>query len=390
MTTIDLSEAVTPLLATARAFRPRLLAERDRIETERRLPDDLAADLAAAGFFRISLPAAYGGLDLKPAEGLLIFEELAKADPAVAWCVWNGNTYWTVARLDARAAAEIFSAPAVITANSTQPKGRAEVVDGGYRVSGRWSLVSGCQISEWLQLHCIVHEGGSPRPTPAGTPQRRHMYCRTADCRIVDTWSAGGLRGTGSHDVIVEDLFVPEHCGSWHSDPLVLPEPRYRFPSSTRVGPGCGALALGIARAAIEALIELGGAKRPEVSRGTLSEDHGAQARLAQAEALVGSARLLLFETVERLWSQVLADGEADAAGCMRVRLATNHAVNSAVQAVDLLYLSGGATSLYTSFPLERAFRDVHAMTQHAVVHPRVMEAAGRVLFGLEPDTPIF
>lgn len=390
MTMLDAGEAVTPLLETARAFRPRLLAERDRIEADRRLPDDLAADLAAAGFFRIFLPAEYGGLDLPPAEGLLVFEELAKADPAVAWCVWNGNTYWTVARLDPRAAAEIFATPSVITANSTQPQGRAEVVDGGYRLSGRWSLVSGCQIAEWLQLHCLVHQDGSPRLTPAGTPQRRHLYCRTADVRIVDTWSAGGLRGTGSHDVIAEDLFVPEHRASWYSDPFVLTEPRYRFPSSTRVGPGCGALALGIARAAIEALIELGGAKRPEVGRGTLSEDHGAQARLAQAEALVSSARLLLFGAVEQLWNEVLAVGEADAALCMRVRLATNHAVNSAAQAVDLLYLSGGATSLYTSFPLERAFRDVHAVTQHAVVHPRVMEAAGRVLFGLEPDTPIF
>jgi alkylation response protein AidB-like acyl-CoA dehydrogenase len=190
--------------------------------------------------------------------------------------------------------------------------------------------------------------------------------------------------------VTAEAIFVPEHRASWYSDPLVLPEPRYRFPSSNRIAPGCGALALGVVRKAIEALIALGGATRPEVSRGKLSEDHGAQARLAQAEALVCSARLLPFDAVKQLWQQVLADGEADATGCMRVRMATNHAVNSAVQAVDLLYLSGGATSLYTSFPLERAFRDVHAMTQHAVVHPRVMESAGRVLFGLEPDAPIF
>jgi alkylation response protein AidB-like acyl-CoA dehydrogenase len=137
-----------PLVETAKALRPRILAERARIETARRLPDDLAQELARAGFFRIFLPAAYGGLDLPPTAAAQVFEELSRRpDASVAWCVWNGNTYWTTARWPKEVGQALFADPNMILANSTRPSGRAEVVEGGYRLSGRWSLVSKCQIS---------------------------------------------------------------------------------------------------------------------------------------------------------------------------------------------------------------------------------------------------
>lgn len=384
------TQSATSVLDAARALRPRLLDERDRIEADRRLSAELAKELANEGLFRLSLPRAYGGLEVTPMASMEVFEELARADASVAWCVWNGNAYWTTPQFSETAAREIFSDPSVIVANSTQPKGRAVAVEGGYRVSGQWSLVSGCQISDWIQLNCIVHDEDQPRRLASGAPVMRFMFCRTADCQILDTWSAGGLRGTGSHDVVAQDLFVPDRHASSFTDPLVLTEPRYRFPSWTREIPGCGAMALGIARGVIDALVELARVKRPERSAQTLMEDRGAQARVAQAEALVSSARLFLFDAVERLWTEVANGGEVTMEGRARIRLAANHALTSAVQAVDLVYLTGGATSLYTSAPFERAARDVRAMTQHIAMHPRVMETVGRVLFGLEPDSPIF
>src|SRR6267378_3150014 len=133
----------TALLEVARAFRPRIIVQRDRIEAARRLPEDVARELARAGFFRIFLPAAYGGLDLTPMAGIEVFEELARADASVAWCVWNGNTHWTAAQLSPEAARTIHADPAIVTANSTRASGEAHVVAGGYRVNGRWSLVSG-------------------------------------------------------------------------------------------------------------------------------------------------------------------------------------------------------------------------------------------------------
>jgi alkylation response protein AidB-like acyl-CoA dehydrogenase len=379
----------TTLLEAARDFRPRILAERERIEAGRRLPDDLVRQLARAGFFRIFLPKVYGGLDLSPGAATEVFEELARADASVAWCVWNGNTYWTTARWAREVGRAVFADPDTILANSTRPSGRAEVVEDGYRVSGRWSLVSGCQFSAWFILMCTVHEGGKPRLTPSGPPELRFMLCPAADCEIVDTWTVSGLRGTGSHDVVVQDRFVSAPYASSHTDPLVLTDLRYRIPISSRIHPGLGAIALGIARSAIEALIELAGGKRHERTNQALSEDRGAQARLSQAEALVCSARLFLFDTIERVWRDGIAGREPTVDARAHGRLANWHAVTSACQAVDLVYLAGGATSLYANYPIERAFRDVHAITQHIGVHPRTLETAGRILFGLESDVPL-
>jgi alkylation response protein AidB-like acyl-CoA dehydrogenase len=233
---------------------------------------------------------------------------------------------------------------------------------------------------------CMVQKDGKPSLTPSGAPESRFMLCPTADCEIIDTWTVGGLRGTGSHDVVARNLFVPARYASFFTDPVVLPGPRYQFPFASRVTSGVGAIALGIARSAIEALVDLAGEKRHERTSLSLREDRGAQTRLSQADALVRSARLFLFDTVSRLWDDVLAGRSATIEGRAQVRLANWHAVSSAAQAVDLVYLTGGATALYASCPLERAFRDVHALTQHIAVHPRTLETTGRVLFGLEPE----
>ena len=370
-------------------MRPRIVAERDRVEASRRLPEELTRDLARAGFFRILLPEAYGGLDLTPMEAMEVLEELARADASVAWCVWNGNTHWTTAQLAPEAARTIHADPDVVTANSTRASGHAQIAAGGYRVNGRWSLVSGCELATWMVLLCVVDEDGKPRLTPTGAPETRFMLLPSTECEIVDTWNVGGLRGTGSHDVVVRDRFVPKSYGSSFTDPHILSEPRYRIPAFSRVIPGLGAMALGIARTAIETLIEIAFEKQLQRTNQILRENHGAQIRISQAESLVRSARLFLFDSLEQLWSTLTVTGEASMEARSVVRLAASHAVTSAVQAVDLVYIAAGASALYTSCPLERAFRDVHAITQHIGVHPRVLETTGRVLFGLEPDTPL-
>jgi len=377
------------LLGAASGLRPRIIAERDRIEASRRLPEEFARELAQAGFFRIFLPAAYGGLDLTPTDGIAVFEELARADASVAWCVWNGNTHWVAAQLPPQTMRAIHGEPEIITANSTRASGQAHLVPGGYRVSGRWSLVSGCELASWMVLWCVVNEEGKPRLTPSGSPENRFMLLPAAECEIVDTWTVGGLRGTGSHDVVVRDAFVPTGYDANFFDPYVLPELRYRIPAFSRVIPGLGAMALGIARSAIETLSEIAGVKMPQRTTHMLRDTPDAQVRVSQAESLVRSARLFLFDSVDRLWQVLLATGEVTMEARAHARLAASHAVSSAVQAIDLMYVAGGASSMYTGCQLERAFRDVHAMTLHIGVHPRVMQSTGRVLFGLEPDTPL-
>ena len=377
------------LLSIAQGLRAHIISQRDVIEASRRLPEGLAHELARAAFFRIFLPSAYGGLDMAPTDGMAVFEELAKADASVAWCVWNGNTHWTAAQLSPEAAHAIHDDPEVITANSTRPSGQAHVVANGYRVTGRWSLVSGCELASWMVLWSVVHEDGKPRMTSAGGPEIRFMLLPAQQCEMIDTWTVGGLRGTGSHDVAVHDVFVPTAFGSGFFDPYVLPEPNYRIPAFCRVIPGLGAMALGIAFTAIETLKDIAGAKMPTRTTQMLRDTPDAQVRVSKAEALVRAARLFLFDSVQRLWTMLLATGEVPMETRAHARLAASHAVASAVEAVDLMYIAGGASSLYASCPLERAFRDVHAMTPHIGVHPRVMQSTGRVLFGLESDTPL-
>jgi alkylation response protein AidB-like acyl-CoA dehydrogenase len=377
------------LLAAARALRPAILAERARIEEARRLTPGLARELAAQGFFRLFLPRTYGGLDLTVVQGLAILEELARADASVAWCVWNGNTHWVAAQLPTDTMRALHGPPDTVTANSTRASGRAEKVEDGWRVSGRWSLVSGCELASWMVLLAVLQEGGKPLITTAGAPQSAFMVVPAASCKIIDTWTVGGLRGTGSHDVAISDVFVPATHAVGFFDPFVLPEHRYRMPPFCRVIPGLGAMALGIASTAIECLLELAPGKQLQRSQQVLRENHGAQMRVAEAQALVRAARLYLFDSVERLWRVVLQTGEPPIGARAEARMAAWHAVMSAARAVDLMYAAAGASALYTSSPLERAFRDVHAITQHIGVHDRVMESAGRVLFGLEPDTPL-
>ena len=382
----DIANGVA-LRASICDFQQRIIACRDAIETSRRVPEDLACGLARAGFFRIFLPAAYGGLDFTPMDGIAVFEELAKADASVAWCVWNGNTHWTAAQLSPEAAHAIHDSPDVITANSTRPSGQANVVDGGFCLAGRWSLVSGCELADWMVLLSVVHDGG--RTASSGGSEIRFMLVPANQCEIVDTWTVGGLRGTGSHDVAVHDVFVPSAFSSGYFDPYVLPEPRYRLPAWGRVIPGLGAMALGVASTAIDTFKEIAGAKTPIRTTQMLRDTPDAQIRVSQAEALVRSARLFLFDSLEQLWTKLLASGEVTMEARALARLAAYHAVSSAVQAVDLMYVAGGASSIYVSCPLERAFRDVHIVTQHIGVHPRVMHSTGRVLFGLESDTPL-
>jgi alkylation response protein AidB-like acyl-CoA dehydrogenase len=187
----------------------------------------------------------------------------------------------------------------------------------------------------------------------------------------------------------VQDVFVPVAFASGFFDTYVLPEPRYRIPAFCRVIPGLGAMALGIASTAIETLKEIAGAKTPVRTTQMLRDTPDAQVRVSQAEALVRSARLFLFDSLAQLWTKLLATGEVTMEARALARLAASHAVSSAVQAVDLMYVAGGASSIYVSCPLERVFRDVHIMTQHIGAHPRVMHSTGRVLFGLESDTPL-
>ena len=198
-----------------------------------------------------------------------------------------------------------------------------------------------------MVLLCVVHADGAPRLAPAGAPESRFVLLPAAACEIIDTWTVGGLRGTGSHDVVVRDVFVPSDHAAGFADPLLLPEWRYRLPAFSRVIPGLGAMALGIARTAIDTFCEIAGAKTPHVPRRCCAIRTGRRCGCRRLSTQVRSARLFLVDSVDRLWRELLATGAVSVQARAVVRLAVSHAVTSAVQTVDLMYVGAGASAMY-------------------------------------------
>jgi len=255
-------------------------------------------------------------------------------------------------------------------------------VDGGYRVTGRWPLGSGCQHCAWIVGGCRILDGDQPRLRADGTPVTRILFFPAAACEILDTWHSIGLRGTGSHDYAVADLFVPaEHSLSFRESPAE-PGPRYALPTIALFATALAAVPLGIARHAIDILMELSGTKIASRSRRILREDGTMQADLGRAEALLRSGRAFLYEALGEAWQAVSAGHAISLTQRTMLWLASTHAANAAKQAVELMFSAGGSASPYTSSGLERCVRDIHAAGQHLTLSAPNYAMAGQALLG--------
>jgi len=260
--------------------------------------------------------------------------------------------------------------------------GRAIPVDGGYRLSGRWPFTSGVENSSLRLGGALVFEGVKPRLLPSGEPEIRSFFVRADQSAVIDTWKTSGLKGTGSHDMVVEDIFVPDsHTACVLTDAPTESGPLYRFPLFGLLALGVSAVGLGIARASLDEIAEL--ATRKKRGRRSLGETELAQLRMAEAEGELRAAEALIGTTIDDVWS---GEGTLDARDRASLRLAATHAARAAARVVDAAYHLGGGTSIYESSPLQRHFRDVHTMTQHIMVNEISLKPVGRVLFGLPTD----
>jgi indole-3-acetate monooxygenase len=274
--------------------------------------------------------------------------------------------------------------PNTVIAGALLPQGAAIPVPGGFRLTGRWTFASGCHQADWMAGSSAVTVQGTPRRRPAGRPDIRTFFLPVGACEILDTWHTTGLRGTGSHDWQVTDLCVPEA----RSFPVLRDGPPEPGALSTRdfvayAGPRVAAVALGIARDALDAFTALARTKTPVLATSTLATQHTTHERVGRAEALLRAGRAFLYETVRELpysptYSEALSDDLR-----ARIRLASAHAAQSAAEAVDLMCHAAGTTAIYTSSRLERCFRDVHVATQHAVVAPSNIAMVGQYCLGL-------
>ena len=383
-------EAVSSdVVAAAEALAPEIRAARDAIERERRLPEDLVQAMSQAGLFRLYLPKSMGGPECDPLTAFRAIEALSAVEGAVGWVAMISSVIaFFVSRVSTEAAAEMFGQPPDLrVSGSVRPEGEARAVEGGYRVRGRWNFASGVEHANWLLCTCKVMGENGPQLTPAGLPVTRTLLVPKPQVRVIDTWAVVGMRGTGSHDFVVDDVFVPEARAFGLFDPVaepnVLYHPRLVMVSS---GVASAATALGLARGAIDAFCRLAADTASTMSTTPLRDRALVQMRLAEAEAIVSGARAYIMSAVSGALEAV-ASGAADPSReIAQARLALPHGMHEAVRATTLVFHAAGSNAVYEKNPLERYFRDVHVAVQHAVGRPENIEDAGKALLGLQPE----
>ena len=381
----------TPATTAAQELARLLTALREETERERRLPAQVVERLVDTGLSRVAIAAEYDGLALPVPECLEVYELLAAAEASASWIVWNNSLPCFLSRyLDAPTRRELFADRRSMHAASTRPTGKATPQRDGYRVSGRWSLVSGCELAEWILLLCVVEENGEPRMLAPGEPELRMAYVRRGGFEILDTWYVGGLRGTGSHDVVVADTHVPHRWTFSPADEVTLECPIGRVPIICTMAAGFASQTLGMAEAALRTLIALCDTKVNVEPGPGLRDRPSVQHLLARQSAALEAARGYLRGRVDDVWRAAESGAKASLEQITAVWRAAHHAVDVAKTTLEGVYDAAGTTALYATCPLERAHRDLHAMLRHVVAQPVWVEDAGKVMLGLPPSRPLY
>jgi indole-3-acetate monooxygenase len=378
-------------LRTAKDFVQPVIAARGRIERDRALPPDLSHAMREAGFFSLWLPKSLGGPELTPTELTRIVEIFAEADGSAGWLVGIASSSSRLAGyLSEPVRREIWGDGTSVLAGTLNPLGVAVAVPGGYRVSGQWPYASGINHSNWLLGSCRVMDAEVQRMRPDGWPETRLMLFPKDQAEVLDTWDVTGMRGSGSHDFRVTDLYVPAQ----HSLDAVSPEPvepglLYRLPVVTIFNTSVFGVPLGIARAAIDDLTEMAQTKKQFGATQPLREQVPIQTEVGRAEAILRSARAFVLEALEALWKAGEA-GEVTTRDRVLARMAGSQAAASAVQVVDMMFAASGAGGIYERGRIGRCWRDVHAMSHHAGLSAFQLQVGGRVMLGLDPGTQRF
>jgi alkylation response protein AidB-like acyl-CoA dehydrogenase len=378
-----LTEEAVP--AAIERLRPIIEQHRDEAESERRLSGAVVEAMRREGLFKLWLPKEYGGAELDMVAYLKAVEELSRIDSAAGWTLANvGTGAVQASRLPDEGAREIFGGDK-LGAGSITPRGHAVPVEGGYRVSGRWPLASGCEHAGWLGGNCLVFEGDAPRMDAhiPGMPDFKLMFFPSEDCKILDTWFSTGMRGTGSMDFVAEDVFVPERrTFSLFTAPSRLPGPLYKMGIDMQFLTALVTVGLGIARDSIDAFVELAREKTPTLSQTALAVRPTVHAEVARAEALYQSSRAFVHEVAREMTAAVWTVGSVPEETEARRRLACLRAAEACEEVVDRMYRLGGVTSIQQGARLDRCLRDIHTVNQHFASSPVWWEKTGQYYFG--------
>lgn len=386
MTVTQTTATPAAVLVAITELAPTISARAAEVEAGRRVPLDLVAELRAAGAFGILRPPSHGGAGADLHSAMRVFETLARADASVGWTVMIGAATWCdLVGLPRHAFDAVLSAADSIGAGVFNPSGSIVAVgDDAYRVDGRWGFASGCEHADWLYGNCI--EG-----VIDGRPQMRIAVFTPEEVVIEDTWDVSGLRGTGSHHFHVDGLVVPASrtVVPMSGSPCV-DTPIVRVPVPALLAMSIASVAIGIARGAIDDIVDVAAGKVPLLAVAPLATNPRFQYELAVADTDVRAASSLLAETAELAWATAVGGDPPTITQRGAIRSAAAWAVARAVTAVDAAYRAGGGTSPYAACPLQRRLRDVHTLQQHFLVNAEAMTSAGAILAGQEITVPVF
>ena len=374
-------------LTIARELAPRIAAVTDRIDQERELPRELFATLADKGFFRLLVPRSLGGGEIDYLEHLSIVQTFAQVDGSTAWCINQNNVFATVsAKMPESLAREIWSAPRAVVANGPPTNAFAIPVSGGYHLTGRWNFSSGCRHATWMAAAASVKQSNHGRDPSADKREDRMLIMPKEQVSLLDVWQVNGLRGTGTFSFGVEKVFVPSERTFNMADSPREEGPLYVMPMLLLFASGFACTALGVARSALDAAIELAGGKCPRLDRDLLRDKPIVQREIGRAEAIWGAARAFLLETATAAWESAREVHALTVEERIRLRLASTHAIRMAAAAVDIIYEVCGSDSIFEHKPIQRRFQDAHVITQQIQGRMAHYETAGQFFLGLEPE----
>jgi alkylation response protein AidB-like acyl-CoA dehydrogenase len=367
----------------------------DRAQQLRRLPSDTVEALVDEGFFRFTLPEELGGENASTLETIEVLEAISTIDASVGWNVMLGSEINAMAAggMDPDLAREIYLGnPRVIMCGGggtgSVPAIAVRDADGGFRVTGESTFISGCWNADWcFMVAPEVQEGQSFRDADLSTMRMRFMH--RSEWEIVETWDVAGIRGSGSDTVRADNSRVlPEHA---QVDLVAMPahydNPVFRIPVPLRLSYNKVAIALGIARGALDALVDLAHDKVPMLSPSKLMDRPIAQIRIAECEGKYRAARAYVMEAMAAVEDELRGGAEMpSAATTQNARLACVVATNMCMEVVDVVHNTAGTSGSYMANPLERKLRDAHAAASHRWVSHSLYQDLGAIIMGHDPS----
>lgn len=378
--------ATAPAMATATPMDELLAcirARRDDFQRLSHVPRDVVEAMKRAGIFRASTPTRFGGDALPAGTFLQMVERIATADGSAGWVAAFGSANTYLAALPLATQAEIYaSGPDQVFAGGLYPIQPAQRMDGGWLVDGRWRFASGCKGADWLS----VGIGAAGPQGVAGKPLAAVMPARQVE--IVDNWQVVGMQGTGSHDLVVRQQFVPDAWTFVRGGAVTVDEPIFRYPAVALQAQVHAAVNLGIAAAALEILLELGGVGSATQGTARLADRSYYRIDLGKAHAKYLAARAFFYEATDSAW-QVLARGDAlRPQQTNLLRLSATNAAHSCADVTMSAYKLAGMSAIFLKERLQLLVRDSMVVTQHATLSEATYDSVGAVLAGVSPSVP--